>query len=230
MSTWLELPIKNATVLFFASQGLSHIKDCRQCSYQVLILTSIRLKYYIHFLFLFKKQRQMERASEVPFQRLGLKQILRSLQTVMKNWGKNSSLQPWTACCMKKKSSRYESELSGLPLTQTHFHTFSVEHELLSGLFYFQWLCHLMSFTCWAVQMDCSLLVIFETVWPMPFRCWAKRAEVLCPKDQPHMEGLDAFRHLWYHEACVLATEWCPKNHPMECQDEIPLERILNVT
>lgn len=138
MNIWLELPIKNATKLFFASHGLSHIKDCRQCSYQALILPSIKLNNYIHFIFLlFKKQRQMERASEVPFQRLALKEIMRSLKTVMKSCAKNSSLQPWTTCRMKmKKSSRYELELSGLSLTHT---SFSVEHELLSEPFCFQW-------------------------------------------------------------------------------------------
>lgn len=120
MSIWLELPIKNATKLFFALQGLSHIKDCRQCSYQVLILTSIRLNYYIPFLFLiFEKQKQMERASEVPFQRFVLKEIIRSLQTVMKNRGKNSSLHPWTACWMKKKSSRYEPVIRSSTDTNT---------------------------------------------------------------------------------------------------------------
>lgn len=52
----------------------------------------------------------MERASEAPFQRFGLKQRIRNLQTVIKNCRKNSSLQPWTDCCVKmKKSSRYES-------------------------------------------------------------------------------------------------------------------------
>lgn len=56
MNIWLELPIKNATKLFFALQGLSHIKDCRQCSYQVLILTSIRLNYYTSFFFSLKSK------------------------------------------------------------------------------------------------------------------------------------------------------------------------------
>lgn len=184
MNIWLELPVKNATKLFFASHRLSHIKDRRQCSYQVLILTSVRLNNYIHFIFLlFKKQRQMERASEVPFQRFTLKQIMRSLKTVLKSCGKNS-LQAWTPCRMKmKKSSRYELELSGLSLTQT---SFSVEHELLSRQFCFQWCCGIQcpllggQFRWLIVVLWCCLGHLGHS---MSFKCWARRAQVLCPME-----------------------------------------------
>lgn len=191
------MPIKNTTKLFFASHGLCCIKDCRQCSYQVLILTSIRLNNYIQFIFLlFKKQRQMERASEVPFQRFCLKQITRSLKTVMKSCGKNSSLQLWTVCCVKMKISRYELKLSGLSLTQTPF---IVEHELLSGPFYFQW-CYGIQCSLPGVQFRCLVLVLWcclgQLGHSMSFRCWAKRAQVLCPMGQPHVDVLDAFGHL----------------------------------
>lgn len=148
---------------------------------------------------------------------------MRSLKTVMKSCGKNSSLQLWTACCVKtKKISRYELKLSGLSLTQT---SFSVEHELLSGPFYFQW-CHGLQCPLPGVQFRCSIVVpwcwLGQLGHSMSFRCWAKRAQVLCPMGQPHMDVLDAFGHLLYHEAHVVAIEWCPRNHPMECQDEIP--------
>lgn len=169
MNIWLEWPIKNANKLFFASHRLSHIKGCRQCSYQVLILPSIRLNNYIYLIFLlFKKQRQMERVSEVPFQRLALKEIMRSLKTMMKSCGKNSSLQPWTTCRMKmKKSSRYELELSGVSLTQT---SSSVEHELLLGPFYFQW-CYGIQSPLPGGQFRYLIVVLwccFGTV-----KCWA---------------------------------------------------------
>ncbi|KAI1242089.1 hypothetical protein IHE44_0005606 [Lamprotornis superbus] len=49
----------------------------------------------------------MERPSEVPLQRFSLKQIMRSLKTVMKSCGKNFPLQLWTAWMKMKKSSRY---------------------------------------------------------------------------------------------------------------------------
>lgn len=185
MNIWLELPIKNATKLFFASHRLSHIKVCRQCSHWVQILTSIRLNNYIHFIFLlFKKQRQMKRASEVPFQRFALKQIMRSLKTVLKSCGKNSSLQAWTPCCMKMKmSSRYELELSGLSLTQT---SFSVEHELLSGPFCFQW-CYGIQCLLLGGQFRCLIVVLWcclgQLGHSMSFKCWARRAQVLCPME-----------------------------------------------
>lgn len=145
INIWLGLPIKNLSKLFIASHWPSHIKDCRQCSYWMLILIFIKLNDYTHtIVHLFKKQKQMEmKASEAPqslvrktrpLQRFSLKRRRRSLKTVMRSC-RRLPLQLLIACCLKtKKIPRYELKPG---LTDTNI--FSVEHELLPGAFCSQW-------------------------------------------------------------------------------------------